>query len=257
MSKRYLFVCGCPRSGTSAMWRTLSASPSVVIGNEWFAGRAHNLTPDLFECDRFFAPEFAVDCGYDINEHPETKDYVPVAKGRFEQAAFVGDKIPYLYKHLDVIAQRFPGAHIVFMLRDPVEVAASYKKRHEDPDDGWECGSVAESIIDWNASLSALRRLPHSLRVFVVHHEQFFGDGSIAALCEGLGIACGSETIRTHEECKRALRELMGIRRLKLTPGEIGAVYALADMPTYRLALAQLAYNPSGEFSPSWWRAAA
>lgn len=222
------------------MWRALSASPRVVLGNEWFAGRAADLTPALFERDRFFAPVVGVDCGYDINLHPETSDYVPLAKRRFDDAVYVGDKIPFLYRHLGVIAERFPGAMIVFMLRDPLEVAASYKRRHHDEADaGWTSGSVSEAVRDWNDALAALGEDNAGLTIQVVHYQHFYGDGNLGGLCQDLGISFADGVSVAHARCKFAVRNLMGGRTLGLTSAEIDEVYATADMSAYRNLLAQ------------------
>lgn len=239
MSKRYLFVCGCPRSGTSAMWRVLSQSPSVVIGNEWFAGRAEHLTRDLFQRDRFFAPEYSVDVGYDINTHIDTKDYVPLAKQRFASARYVGDKIPYLYLHLNDFARRFQGATVVFMVRDVFDVAASYNRRQNNHEDAaWTGGGVTEAIRDWNDALTALTNVPAGIRVIPVHYQRFFDEGVASPLCNSL------DGVRPEWICQALGRDLRTTRQIAsqprdLTPRQINEIMETANLKAYRRLLSE------------------
>lgn len=51
----YVFICGCPRSGTSAMTQLLSAHSQIVIGIERFKYINKNLLrPEMFRKDYFF-----------------------------------------------------------------------------------------------------------------------------------------------------------------------------------------------------------
>ena len=54
-ARRYAFITGCSRSGTTALTRLLNRHPDVAIGyerNNRLAGRGL-LTPSLFEPERF------------------------------------------------------------------------------------------------------------------------------------------------------------------------------------------------------------
>ena len=57
MPPSYLFVCGCPRSGTTALAKLFSISDDIVLGQERYGKRSHpdnfTLTPALFEKERF------------------------------------------------------------------------------------------------------------------------------------------------------------------------------------------------------------
>ncbi|NEP86465.1 MAG: sulfotransferase [Okeania sp. SIO2C2] len=56
---KYLFVCGCARSGTTAITKLLNAHPLIAIGVERYKHYAkqdliHKLSPALFKLSVFF-----------------------------------------------------------------------------------------------------------------------------------------------------------------------------------------------------------
>lgn len=106
-----LFVCGCGRSGTTAMWRLLSQSPEIVIGMERFIHKMMwgELTPDLYTEERFFT-QGERETWYDITKGEEGA-YMPLARER------IGDKIPTLENHWDQV-MRFQGGRIIYMVRN-------------------------------------------------------------------------------------------------------------------------------------------
>lgn len=158
------------------MWRALAAHPLIVMGHEWFAGRQSELDPSMFAAERFFSPVIGLDCGYDIHTHEDTIEYVPLARARYDRAHYVGDKIPLLYEHLDTFAANFPGATVVWLVRDVFEVAASYKRRHENRDPTWDRGGVAGAVADFNAALAALRDPPAGITIIVTYYDRMFSE---------------------------------------------------------------------------------
>ena len=237
------------------MWRVLRSHPKIVIGNEWMAGRAHDLTRDMFEPSRFFAPVIGADCGYDIAAHPETKDYLPLARERYAEALWIGDKIPYLYKHFDRLYETFPEAEVIFMLRDPFEVAASYKKRHlstssEDAD--LSAGSVVEAIRDWNESLQALQQDRHR-DPFVIHYRE---------ISAGLGHWTDRVNLKFSDFTPTLAAErfkmfgLIEKREPILTAAEVGLVNDTADLESYRKLFAAQHKFGFRRQPPYWWDAA-
>lgn len=237
------------------MWRVLRAHPKIVMGNEWMAAHASRLAPEHFERARFLSPRQGTDCGYDVETHPHTKDYLPLARERFDGARYVGDKIPYLYKHFDLIAERFPHAKVIFMIRDPLEVAASYKHRHNDPKDpDWGAGSVPEAIRDWNEALASIQRHYSALNPLVVHYRQFFGNGDgLGAVAQYIDLPHADFTASWAQQ-KYKLLSLIEKREPELTDQEVGAVLDLCDMAAYQRLLASQASRGFGIQPPFWWK---
>ena len=131
--KRHLFVCGCPRSGTTALQLLLVSHPRIVLGAERYsilARKGKGLHPDLFTKNRFFdiRPR---DTFYDAAKY---RSYYDALKPRFDDAAWVGDKAPWLFYSLDYINREFPSAHIIVIVRrNPQDVASSYQVRAREP----------------------------------------------------------------------------------------------------------------------------
>jgi hypothetical protein len=180
--KQFVFVCGTGRSGTSILTRVLNGHPLICIGLERFKfiiareGRAEaELSPSLFEKERFFA--FA---GEDTNVNPEVNSgYSPfydAMQRKYATASHVGDKVPHLFVHYDLIGRRFPGAIFLYMLRNIDEVAASWNRRAANPaDTGWASAQDYRKAVEWwnrgnRESLAFARR---GGNVAVVEFEKF------------------------------------------------------------------------------------
>lgn len=179
--RRHLFVCGTARSGTTALARLLNAHPQIALGIE----RYKNILlrePDpsfdyakLFTKDRFlsFEPgdsniDFAKSYTTDMNR----------ARREFDDAIYVGDKVPGLYKRLDFLHREYPDCVVVYIVRDPLYVATSWQARASDDADAWKAGQdYVEAIEEWNRSLQAAlegRDLFGDNLIFVSYERLFF-----------------------------------------------------------------------------------
>ncbi len=173
--KEFLFLTGCPRSGTGAAMRVLRASHDIVMPSERFIHRMwadDGLHPGLFERERFFRDEPG-DTFYQFAENP----YFPVAQKRFDRARFIGDKIPTLYRRFDQLAERFPGAKVVCILRPVEAVAASYKRRLLSGDPYWTSGGAEQAVSDWNEMVRMMRAPPEALRIHFLDYDALFTRG--------------------------------------------------------------------------------
>ena len=133
--KQYLFMCGTPRSGTTYLANLIGAHPSIVLGVERFKFHysRQTLVPELFEKERFFDLR-----GSDTSLRLQVA--LPDSgrmQEKFDGARYVGDKYPNLIKQLGLVLSRFPGATILFVLRDPLSVGLSWGARARNPKDHW------------------------------------------------------------------------------------------------------------------------
>lgn len=242
--KSYVFVCGCPRSGTSATRHLLANSRELIMGSERFAGRVSELGPELFDRDRYFRQE-GDECGYDMYtakfKHHDAGQYFRDAQSWFDDAIYIGDKIPFLYQHLNSLALSFPGAKVIVTARNIHEVAASYKRRATDAaDTRWESGGVEEAIRDWNALFPAIAQAPDALSVYVVPYQDLFlmGQG-FDRLLAFVGLKNTPELQRAFEAHVATARALSAERPLNLTPEETARIDALADFEGWRSFVSQ------------------
>lgn len=176
MSRRFLFVCGCPRSGTSALVELLASDPRIAIGAERYAHlyETQDLTPDLFTKERFSSPRDG-DTFYTDLLATNDQFYLPVLRN-FESAIYVGDKIPELYRRFGRLAASLPGAKVVMIIRNIFDVAASFEARADKADDPhWSPDARTNSAVEkWGESLLALRNCPTAIEIFPVVYEELF-----------------------------------------------------------------------------------
>lgn len=178
--RRQLFVCGTGRSGTTAMTRLLNTHPDIVVGVERFKTRLLQADDEedlavLFTRERYFDYDPA---DTNVDYRRSYRNDMARAARKFDDAVYVGDKVPNLYRRLDFIAAKFPDCRFIYMLRDPLHVAASWQVRALDESDGWPAeNDYRQAVADWNESvriaLDARRTLGD--RIAYVSYERVFG----------------------------------------------------------------------------------
>jgi hypothetical protein len=179
----FLFVCGCPRSGTSAITQLLNSHESIGIGMERFK---NYIKPDsiqkfqssLFERDRFFDFRHGDTNRVPNNSNPTLEKFYNRIQEKWDlpgQKLYVGDKIPFLYRFYNHMESGFAQAKIIFMLRNVFEVARSFQNRYNDPDDAWRL-DYRDGVRNWNHSLEqteeALRR--KKLDIMISPYQEIF-----------------------------------------------------------------------------------
>ena len=117
MEKKYLFVCGSPRSGTTAMRNFLANDNRIKMGVERYGNLFFRkpLTTELFEYERFFDLQEG-DTFY--NELNSFSPYYKKIIDNYEGAEYYGDKIPLLYKYLDRLNEAIPNSKVIIMIRN-------------------------------------------------------------------------------------------------------------------------------------------
>ena len=180
---RQIFVCGTARSGTTALARLLNTHPDIVVGIERYKHRLLRASggddiADLFTKERFFSYE-PEDTNIDFN-----RIYVndmARAMRKFDTASYVGDKVPNLYRRLDFVNAQFPDCSVIYILRDPSTVAASWDARALDDDDLWpRRNDYVKAVAEWNESLEIAieARRPLGPRLIYVSYARIFGERS-------------------------------------------------------------------------------
>ncbi|MCW5733904.1 MAG: sulfotransferase [Enhydrobacter sp.] len=174
----YLFVCGCPRSGTTALTRLLNLHPGIVIGLERYkgvVGHTRQITPAMLEAKSFF--DFQPNqTNFAPAVNAEAAKFYERAKAKFDTAKFVGDKYPQFFRFYRAVFSNFPDAKFVFIVRDPLYVAQSWQRRADDATE-WPAKNDARRAIDyWNDSLAytlAYTQVKKNAFIFVDYEELF------------------------------------------------------------------------------------
>ena len=236
-TKRFLFVCGCPRSGTGALWNLLTGSPQIVLGLERYSSRSLSrwrwLSPALFEYDRFFTMRRG-DTFYDDLDtfHP----YHRTARTRWHDATFVGDKLPRLYQRFRDLGRVFPRVQVLCIFRDVVPVAASYKRRAEDQTDTtWgRTQGVHAAIADWTQAIVAFRSAGQHVDVLPVVFEDLLIEGhGLDRICDFLGLSERTAITTTHRGLLARSQQIAEQRRSSLTDDEREAIRRRAPIAEY------------------------
>jgi len=186
--KRLLFLSGTARAGTSALVNILNQHNHILMGQEryFFKFRKNVIVRGHFERGRF------------LNMRPDdTHDKATLAgvikdpEARYDNAVYIGDKFPPMFRHLDHVFKHFPKARHIYILRNPLSVAESYEARFQNKDDkwtqNWEVGLEA-----WNESVRIIADLPEERLqhfTFVQYEEIYATPKAINALFTRLGLS--------------------------------------------------------------------
>ena len=236
MSKSsFLFVCGCPRSGTTALWRLLVGDTRIRLGVERYGNRFFSrefLTADLYEEERFFSAE-AGDTFY--SDLAGFSPYYAKARNGYSDAVYIGDKIPKLYEYFDRLKENFPDCKTIFIFRNIFDVAASYKARLLDENDGWNL-NVSAAIADWNASLQSALSYKGDLAI-VTYERLLMEEHGLDKLYGFLGLDITPEVHATFKNLLVRSGTLEKGRARSLTALESKEICESADFESYRQIL--------------------
>jgi hypothetical protein len=177
LAKKILFICGCARSGTTALWRLMVTHPKLVLGVERYVllanQKKNNFSAKLFEKEKFFdlQPKETFYKELDAN------GYYDLARQLFDDAEWVGDKIPHLFQKYDNVDAAMPEAHYIFIVRNIIDVAGSYQKRANTG--SWkENRDYAQAVLDWRLSIEATLKFTANAdvkpRVHIISYEELY-----------------------------------------------------------------------------------
>jgi sulfotransferase family protein len=251
MSNPYLFIVGCPRSGTTLLQRMVNTHPDIAM------------TPESHWIPRLYAKDWALTSEGRVKpklirrllSHPKfarlkisaeeltglAGNGQPVSYGNLVSRIFdlygqrqrkplVGDKTPDYVRSIKTLHSLWPSARFVHVIRDGRDVALSmidWTKCRPKPGDftGWQEDRISTAALWWelNVRLGQLagKSLGHSF-YYEVRYESLVThpEEECAALCRFLAVPYSDAMVRFYEgptafdpglEAKRA--------HLPVTPG--------------------------------------
>jgi hypothetical protein len=182
---RYVFIGGCPRSGTTALTTFMNCDPRILLGQERFRRIRSVVEPFHFTEEILFNPSlretsWAMPWRGEVVFPGSFRDYATLRRRwRNGGVTVLGDKAPYYYRELDGLHTRFPDAAFVILLRDLHEVAGSYIHRATNPVDHWPAeNDHALALNDYNEALVSVRQFVERAgwsRLHIVRYRRFFG----------------------------------------------------------------------------------
>jgi hypothetical protein len=225
----FLFIGGCPRSGTTAATRMLNMDSRFVLGMERFKKTRKRIEPFHFREEVFFNPVRAESDFLDTRLYRRLHQRWPSPAVRY-----VGDKAPFYTYSLAHLQECFEDFRFVCLHRDPLRVADSYNARASDRSDPWpERNDHRLAIRHWNEALGALRAFDadgHAQRCFVLGYEPFFsGERAwLEALYRFLDLPLTEESEHAFETITDDWRARSS-RPLRLTDEMVDAVVEAKD----------------------------
>lgn len=234
----YVFICGCPRSGTTALWRLVAAHTDIAVGVERYALKGfspESFTPALFEEERFFRIEEG-DTFYD--DLDKFDRYYGELRPRFSSTTLRGDKVPQLYEHLPELYSALPNSKVIFIVRNILDVASSYNARAEDLADGaWRRDqNYVQAVKDWNRSLRAtVKALEEGRSMYCLDYERLFQpDFSLTSMFDYLGLSVTPAVAETHQKIVERSQQLELARNDRLTGMQKRHILRRAALAPYR-----------------------
>ncbi len=182
-----VFIVGCPRTGTSALWTALQQHPRLGSLGSWeneirffiefFAGRTHHPQYRVNALDRRFAAEATQFIHRFISQHCGS------SSGRYVTAH------PNNLFYLDELCRYLPGAKFILLIRDPVATVWSLLNAPFSVEAGWRKAKDAISPEDvlanaqrWkNASQAIMQfeRSDRNHRAITIRHENLLTDPEV------------------------------------------------------------------------------
>ena len=230
-----LFLCGCPRSGTTALLDFVNSDMRVALGKERYYKRCvdrFNLMPAHFEEERFFSLEKDDTFWSDLES-------VRSLKERFRRAVYRGDKVPRLYERLPDVFAAFPKSKVIFIIRNIVDVAASYNVRARNSKDSqWDSTQdYIAAVRDWNLSLKKyVEAREAGKKILLIEYERFFATSdALLELYEFLELDVTERIAECHKDLLLRSASIVENKKVdSLTSTEKRFVLLNADIGLYR-----------------------
>jgi hypothetical protein len=226
----YLFIVGCPRSGTTLLRRLVDTHPLVAVIDEtrWIASffeRREGLTPEglvtpelvdrLLAYDRFATLEISRE---QLERLIDTGDSVPYPNfvtsifdlyGQAHGKSLVGDKTPRYARSIGTLHALWPHARIVHLVRDGRDVCLSILNwKTADRALGrfsiWGEDQVTTAALWWEWHVRLGQEDGGSLAPKLYHEVRYDALVSVpeetcAALCDFLGLPYDDAMLKFHE----------------------------------------------------------
>ncbi|GHG97618.1 sulfotransferase family protein [Pseudodonghicola xiamenensis] len=239
---KVMLISGCPRSGTTGFRTTLAQDPRMAIGLERYLKLSINkkMTPDLWERERFIdvRPE-------DTQVQPDHPSWdianiiIDRVRNDYETLDYIGDKLPRSANSFEVFAETLPDIKIIYLLRNPFDVAASYNKRaRNEKDKTWRpVTDYSVAVKHWNFDIRQAVKFLDQLDLHIIRYETIFRNfEEFENVYDFLGLEMNDEARSSWQGAhKRSLS--LEAQRSALADEEKVHVSAHCDFGSYRKLL--------------------
>ena len=284
----FLFIVGCPRSGTTLLQRVVDAHPQIAITPEthwvarWFEKRK-GMTPEGFvkpklipklvrhgRCARMQIGKEQLERLLGTGEPVFYSNFVTGIFDLYGEAQgkqLVGDKTPGYVRKLKTLHELWPSAKFVHLIRDGRDVClsmAQWEKAHRSAGrfSSWTDDSVVTTALYWEWHVRWGREAGPALGsdlYYEIRYEDFVARPAdeCAALCSFLGVPFDDAMLGFHEgRTTRAPGLSTKDQWLPITPGLRNWKTEMSARDTARFELSagrlidELAYPRTGQHPP-------
>ena len=279
----YLFVVGCPRSGTTMLQRILDAHPDLTVAYDTLfipkgaprlkPGKNPKLTPEIVERTRNFQrfsrlglPEEAVDRAASLSR--TYAEFVSALYGelaKLKGKSLAGEKSPGYVKRIPLLHSLFPTAKFIHIIGDGRDVALSlldWGEKNRGPArqyELWKKEPVAVCALWWKSYVEAGRhdggRLGDDFYYEMPYEELVAGpEEHSRKLCQFLELPYLESMVNYHQGKMRLkpgksawLPPTKGLRdwRMSMSDGDVAVFEALAGDLLSELGYERRALSPS------------
>jgi hypothetical protein len=226
----YLFIVGCPRSGTTLLRRIVNSHPLIAIPREqhwlakWYERRkgvtlegmvSPELLTALLEYEKFARLEIDREDLEALMVSDEPLSYADFVTGVFDLYGrargkpLVGDKTPAYVRSIPTLHALWPEARFVHLVRDGRDVSLSAinwdrSSRLADRFATWNEDPVTTAALWWEHMVSAGREAGGRLAPDLYHELRYEAlirdpEGECRTLCEFLNVSFDGAMLRFHE----------------------------------------------------------
>jgi len=244
--KKFLFVTGIQRSGTTALANTLNWHSEITVCIERFKylinkNKIHLFTPDLFAQDALL--DFSSNYTNCTPDHSNRfADFYKDLGDKYSNLKYVGDKIANDPGQIPRIHDTFPNAKIIYIVRDIFEVAHSWQTRADREGDNWPAHKTAEcAVTPWNEFnaqvLSMWESYPDD--IYVVNYQKFFSEAEgktdqLNRLLSFLNLSADSGIIEGYDKARTLYARNIKNKQRQLEPNIVDRIAKSLNHDLYR-----------------------
>lgn len=202
--KKYLFIGGCGRSGTSVLTQIIGSHQQIVLGieryNKLMRKKFFSLTDAHFSKERFLTMHEGDTFYDDFNKLKAHKN----AAEKFDNAVYVGVKYPPFDKIYHLMQTNFGSFKYLYIYRNIFDVAESWNRRAEKGGNWASDKNYLKAVQRWNESLThTLNELKNGTDIICVNYDEIlFTNKSIQPIFDRLGIPMDENVIRELTEAR-------------------------------------------------------
>ncbi len=173
MAKK-LFICGCARSGTSALTKLIGAHEKIVLGMERY-GKLENkdtfcLREEHFTPSRFLTLEKGDAFRKELKLNP-----VMIDKLENQSYEYIGDKKPNLFLVYEELFNTFSDVTVIFIYRNVYDVSESWNKRAIKGNNWPKQKNYKKAVFSWNKALmTTIEQIKKGRNIICVNYEDIF-----------------------------------------------------------------------------------